>query len=159
MAHVAAKHRFRDCGSNLLYGFRRCGYSTVMIYRFAEAADILGVSDDTLRRWAESDRFRVARTPDGRAGIEGAALAALAVQQASLPDEGSRASSQRASARNQLRGIVTGVKRDTVMAQVEMVCGPYRVVSLMSREAADSLELALACSPLPPSRQRTWSSR
>ena len=49
--------------------------------------------------------------------------------------------SHRVSARNHLRGIVTGVKRDTVMAQVEMCCGPYRVVSLMSREAADALGL------------------
>ena len=56
--------------------------------------------------------------------------------------EGS-ASQHRVSARNQLRGIVTDVKRDTVMAQVEMCCGPYRVVSLMSREAADSLGLEI----------------
>jgi len=108
-------------------------------YRFAEAASLLGVSDDTLRRWAEAGRFTVSRTPDGRAGINGADLARLAQQMTELPS--GHQSAHRVSARNQLRGIVTAVKRDEVMAQVEMSCGPYRVVSLMSREAADALEL------------------
>ncbi len=109
-------------------------------YRFAEAAALLGVSDDTLRRWAESGRFTVSRTPDGRAGIDGADLARLAQAGAELTGT-SPPSAHRVSARNQLRGIVTAVKRDDVMAQVEMCCGPYRVVSLMSREAADALGL------------------
>jgi molybdopterin-binding protein len=113
----------------------------VTVYRFAEAAALLGVSDDTLRRWADSGRFEPAQTRDGHAGVEGVALAALAREVASLPREGSEASPHRVSARNSLRGIVTAVKRDTVMAQVDLCCGPYRVVSLMSREAADSLGL------------------
>lgn len=112
-----------------------------MIYRLTEAAGLLGVSDDTIRRWADAGRFKPARTPDGRAGIEGEALAELAREIAAIPPDGSSVASHRASARNQLRGIVTDVKRDTVMAQVEMCCGPYRVVSLMSREAADALNL------------------
>ncbi len=82
----------------------------------------------------------MSRTPDGRAGIDGTELARLAQQVAELPG-GHAAASHRVSARNQLRGIVTAVKRDEVMAQVEMSCGPYRVVSLMSREAADALGL------------------
>jgi len=109
-------------------------------YSFAEAAALLGVSDDTVRRWAEGGRFTVGRTADGHAGVEGEDLARLAQ---SLADRaGADASAgQRVSARNSLRGIVTAVKRDAVMAQVEMTCGPYRVVSLMSREAADALGL------------------
>jgi molybdopterin-binding protein len=110
-------------------------------YRVAEAADLLGVSDDTLRRWVEAGRVRSVRGDDGRTRIDGADLAAFARH---LADHGhdetvSRASS--VSARNRLRGIVTAVKKDTVMAQVELVCGPYRLVSLMSSEAAEELGL------------------
>lgn len=111
------------------------------IYRIGDAASLLGVSDDTLRRWADSGRFETVRTPDGHAGVEGVALATLAREVADLPADASDAAPTRTSARNSLRGIVTAVKRDTVMAQVDMCCGPYRVVSLMSREAADSLGL------------------
>lgn len=111
------------------------------VYRFAESAALLGVSDDTLRRWADAGRFVISRTPDGHAGIEGRALAILAQEVAALPADGPDASPQRRSARNSLRGIVTEVKRDTVMAQVDMCCGPYRIVSLLSREAADALGL------------------
>ncbi len=112
-----------------------------MIYRLAEAATLLGISDDTLRRWADAGRFEVVRTSDGHAGIDGQALARVAQQVAGHGD-GAPSTGSRLSARNSLRGIVTSVKRDEVMAQVEMCCGPYRVVSLMSREAADDLRLA-----------------
>lgn len=111
------------------------------IYRLAEAARLLGVSDDTLRRWADSGRVATEPTDDGRAGVAGRVLAQVAQELADIPPDGAQASSHRVSARNQLRGIVTEVKRDTVMAQVELCCGPYRVVSLMSREAADALGL------------------
>ena len=108
-------------------------------YRIAEAADLLGVSDDTMRRWAEAGRVPTSVVA-GRTVIEGADLAALAESLADHPDrERTRASS--VSARNRLTGIVTRVVKDTVMAQVEMVCGPHRMVSLMSAEAADELGL------------------
>jgi molybdopterin-binding protein len=113
-------------------------------YRVAEAADVLGVSDDTVRRWIEAGRLPAARATDGRTHVAGADLAelarTLAEQGSDAPGSVSRAAA--VSARNRLRGIVTAVTKDTVMAQVEMVCGPYRLVSLMSAEAATDLELA-----------------
>jgi molybdopterin-binding protein len=114
--------------------------ATVATYSFAEAATLLGVSDDTVRRWADAGRFPVSRTGEGHAAIEGTDLAALAQQLAERAGE-DRSAGDRVSARNSLRGIVTAVKRDEVMAQVEMTCGPYRIVSLLSREAADVLGL------------------
>ncbi|MGH3493557.1 MAG: TOBE domain-containing protein [Sciscionella sp.] len=111
------------------------------VYSLADAAVVLGVSDDTLRRWRADGRFDDARTAEGHAGVEGTELAELARTVADLPPDGSDASSQQVSARNSLRGIVTDVLRDTVMAQVEMCCGRYRIVSLLSREAADALAL------------------
>ena len=114
------------------------------VLRVAEAASLLGVSDDTLRRWVESGRVRGSRTPGGRAGIAGTDLAALAraIAGAGTSAGGDDGGRSRVSARNRLRGIVTEVRRDDVMAQVELCCGTYRVVSLMSREAADDLGLA-----------------
>ena len=106
-------------------------------YRMAEAADLLGVSDDTLRRWQQQGRFETTTTEAGVAAIPGTELARLAVEVAESPDHGPTAG----SVRNRLRGIVTRVTTDTVMAQVEMSCGPFRVVSLISREAVDDLGL------------------
>lgn len=106
-------------------------------YRMAEAADLLGVSDDTLRRWHHQGRFATTTTGSGVTSIPGAELARLAVEVAESPDHGPTG----ASVRNRMRGIVTKVTKDGVMAQVEMSCGPYRIVSLISREAADDLEL------------------
>jgi molybdopterin-binding protein len=105
--------------------------------RIREAAELLGVSDDTVRRWADHGRIRLVRASNGRSVVEGADLAVLARELADAPTHASGAR----SARNSLRGIVTKVTRDTVMAQVEMQAGPFRVVSLMSREAADELAL------------------
>jgi molybdopterin-binding protein len=108
------------------------------VFSVREAADLLGVSDDTLRRWAESGRIDTTTTSAGRIGIEGKVLAAAAQ---AMGDGGDPGAVSRQSARNRFRGIVTRVIRDTVMAQVEMQAGPFRVVSLMSREAADDLGL------------------
>jgi molybdopterin-binding protein len=110
-------------------------------YRLSEAADVLGVSDDTVRRWVDAGRLP-AVPGDGRSPttIRGTDLAALAESLLDEPDrEQSRASA--VSARNRLGGIVTRVKKDHVMAQVEMVCGSHRMVSLMSADAADELGL------------------
>jgi molybdopterin-binding protein len=106
--------------------------------RVADAASLLGVSDDTVRRWADQGRLQLTKAEGGRAVVDGAQLAALARE---LGEQPAADPLSPRSARNSLRGIVTRVLRDTVMAQVELQAGPYRVVSLMSREAADELEL------------------
>ncbi|HEU4811788.1 MAG TPA: helix-turn-helix domain-containing protein [Nocardioides sp.] len=108
-------------------------------YRIAEAAELLGVSDDTVRRWVEAGRVP-STSAEGRTVIRGADLAALAESLAEHPDR-ERTRAAAVSARNRLAGIVTKVTKDTVMAQVEMICGPYRMVSLMSSEAAEELGL------------------
>ncbi len=106
-------------------------------YRIAEAAELLGVSDDTVRRWIDSGRLAAHRDGGGPTTVDGADLAGLATGLREAPHPGATPS----SARNRLSGIVTRVVRDTVMAQVEIQAGPFRVVSLMSREAADELGL------------------
>lgn len=113
--------------------------SCVSTYRVAEAAEILGVSDDTVRRWVDGGRLEAA-TDRGRTVLDGPDLARLAEELADHPDrERTRANS--VSARNRLPGIVTRVMKDTVMAQVDVICGRYRMVSLMSAEAANELGL------------------
>ncbi len=117
------------------------GPTAPRVYRVAEAADLLGVSADTVRRWSDSGKLASSRDAGGRRVIEGAALAELAAQLGGGPgtEVGPTAAH---SARNRFPGIVTKVTKDQVMAQVEMQVGPFRVVSLMSREAADDLGLA-----------------
>ncbi|MBW3638953.1 MAG: helix-turn-helix transcriptional regulator [Actinobacteria bacterium] len=107
--------------------------------RISEAALLLGVSDDTVRRWADQGRLKLIKAGNGRSAVDGAELASLARTLAEDPSPVGPVGVR--SARNRLRGIVTKVTRDTVMAQVEMQAGPFRVVSLMSREAADELAL------------------
>jgi molybdopterin-binding protein len=111
----------------------------VVTYRFRDAAELLGVSDDTVRRWADTGRISTVTDGGGRRAIDGVELARFADQNAGPTPEA--APVVRESARNRFVGLVTKVTRDTVMAQVELRCGPYRVVSLMSREAADELGL------------------
>lgn len=110
---------------------------SVTSYRIGRAAELLGVSADTLRRWVDAGRLPAGRDTNGQRVIEGPALAEFARSLADEPEP------LRSSARNRFTGIVTEVRRDTVMAQVEIQAGPYRVVSLMSRESADELGLAV----------------
>ncbi len=118
---------------------RTCGrYATrVTVFRISEAAGLLGVSDDTVRRWVDAGRLSATRDGQGHRVIRGTDLAAFVRAQAADPD----ARAEESSARNRLRGIVTAVVKDTVMAQVDIQAGPFRVVSLMSREAVDDLDL------------------
>src|SRR5262245_37743683 len=101
--------------------------------RIGAAAAALGVSIDTLRRWERAGRVQFERR--GRTRYIASAEVARLLRQ--------RAGEHRTSARNRLEGIVLAVKKDSVMAQVELACGPYRIVSLMSREAADELNLTV----------------
>nr|WP_218888480.1 helix-turn-helix domain-containing protein [Saccharopolyspora hordei] len=111
---------------------------TVPHYRIAEAARLLGVSDDTVRRWVDGGQLHAQRDSSGRLVVDGAELAEFARDQArSTPDP----SGVGRSARNRLVGLVTAVVSDRVMSQVEMQCGPHRVVSLMSTEAVRDLGL------------------
>jgi molybdopterin-binding protein len=107
-------------------------------YRIGQAAELLGVSVDTVRRWIDGGRLAATRDASGQRLVEGAALAAFAVAIHAGRDSDLPAAR---SARNSFPGIVTKVVRDTVAAQVEVQAGPHRVVSLMTREAADELGL------------------
>ena len=89
----------------------------VPTFRIREAADLIGVSDDTLRRWADGGRIETTTDASGRLAVDGHSM------------------------RNRFSGLVSRVLRDTVMAQVEIQAGPHRFVSLLSREAADELGL------------------
>jgi molybdopterin-binding protein len=110
-------------------------------FRIKEAADLLGVSDDTVRRWADAGRFETVTDASGRLAVDGAALARFAQELAESADQGEGRVMVAHSARNRFRGLVSRVVRDTVMAQVEIQAGPHRFVSLLSREAADELGL------------------
>jgi len=110
-------------------------------FRIREAASLLGVSPDTLRRWADGGRVHTTNDASGRLAVDGVALARLAEELAGGADRGAGEKVVAHSARNRFRGLVTRVVRDTVMAQVEIQAGPYRIVSLLSREAADELGL------------------
>ncbi|MET0928200.1 MAG: TOBE domain-containing protein [Aeromicrobium sp.] len=106
--------------------------------RISDAAHFLGVSDDTVRRWISSGSLTSVTDASGRMAIEGRELAAFAKEQARAAADTSGTSS---SARNRFVGLVTAVKTDAVMAQVELQCGPFRVVSLLSSEAVEELGL------------------
>ncbi|HEY5031022.1 MAG TPA: TOBE domain-containing protein [Actinomycetes bacterium] len=110
-------------------------------FRVREAAELLGVSDDTIRRWAEAGRIETATDASGRLVVDGVALAHLAEELAAAPEQIEERAVVAHSVRNRFTGLVTRVVRDTVMAQVEIQSGPHRFVSLLSREAADELGL------------------
>ncbi|MDO5618837.1 TOBE domain-containing protein [Kocuria sp.] len=104
----------------------------------AQAAHFLAVSDDTVRRWIASGRLESTTTASGHTVVAGLELAQLIKNNAVAPEDPTGVAS---SARNRWVGLVTAVTSDTVMSQVEMQCGPYRVVSLMSTEAVRDLGL------------------
>ncbi|KMS84362.1 TOBE domain-containing protein [Prauserella rugosa] len=116
-------------------------------FRFSEAARLMGVSDDTIRRWVRSGHLDAGEDSAGRKVVDGAELAAFARRQAVKSSEEDRTAESAdptavgRSARNRFVGLVTNVVADTVMAQVEVQCGPHRVVSLMSSEAVEELGL------------------
>ncbi|MDN5572126.1 MAG: helix-turn-helix transcriptional regulator [Propionibacteriaceae bacterium] len=105
-------------------------------YRIGEAAGLLDVSDDTVRRWIDAGRLRATTDEAGRRVVDGVELAGLAQELAGDPGR-----PEHTSARNQFRGLVTRVVSDQVMSQVELQCGPFRVVSLISTEAVRDLGL------------------
>ena len=109
-------------------------------YRLGEAAAVLGVSVDTLRRWVDAGRIEGHRTEGGQRVVEGTSLADIAAAMAPARSRTDPPGAAR-SARNRLPGVVTRVTRDGVMAQVELQAGPHRIVSLMTREAAEELGL------------------
>jgi molybdopterin-binding protein len=111
------------------------------LLRIRQAAELLGVSDDTLRRWADSGRLTTVTDSSGRRAVEGVALARLAEDLAAAHPRERAVRAVTESARNQFTGLVTEVVRDTVMAKVVIQAGPFRVVSLMSRDSADDLGL------------------
>jgi molybdopterin-binding protein len=108
-------------------------------YRIGQVAELLGVSVDTVRRWVDSGRLGANRTEGGQRMVDGAALAEFMTGLRHLPERDGVIAQ---SARNRFQGIVTRVVKDEIVAKVELQAGPYRVVSLMTREAADELKLA-----------------
>lgn len=107
-------------------------------FRIGEVAALLGASADTVRRLADSGRIRTRRTDAGHRVVEGAELARFLIANLESPEADVVVAR---SARNRFPGIVTRVIKDKVAAQVEIHAGPHRVVSLMTREAADELGL------------------
>lgn len=107
--------------------------------RISEAARYLGVSDDSVRRWITNGKLTATTDETGRQVVSGTEVAALAQAAAegrtNIPGELS------SSARNKFTGLVTNIVSDKVMSQVEMQCGPFRVVSLISTEAVQELGL------------------
>ncbi|NIJ05887.1 TOBE domain-containing protein [Frigoribacterium faeni] len=129
---------------------------TETLYRVSEAAALVGVSDDTVRRWADAGRLGLVPGPGGRLAVVGSELARVAREQAGAAGStgAGSAGAGSVSERNRFSGIVTAIVRDTVMAQVDVQAGPFRVVSLISREAADELGLEVG-SPVVASAKAT----
>ncbi|GAA1222950.1 MULTISPECIES: helix-turn-helix transcriptional regulator [Streptomyces] len=111
-------------------------------YSIGQAARLLGVSGETVRRWADSGRLTMGRDGTGNRVIDGAGLARFAKSRAAEADRGV-SEAPRTSVRNSFTGIVTALKADDVVAQVEIQAGPHRMVSMVTREAVEELGLAV----------------
>ncbi|OKI65825.1 TOBE domain-containing protein [Streptomyces sp. MJM1172] len=113
-------------------------------YSIGQAAGLLGVSPETVRRWADAGRLPVRRVTEGARAVDGVVLAAFAKERAAglhpVPE------SAATSVRNAFAGIVTSVRLDDVAAQVEVQSGPHRVVSVVTREAVEELGIAVGVS-------------
>ena len=109
--------------------------------RIREAAHLLGVSDDTVRRWVENGTLQATTDDRGRKVVDGYEVAQAARRHAAPPGPTAASGGGVSSARNRFVGLVTDLQVDGVMAQVELQCGPFRVVSLMSSEAVRDLAL------------------
>ncbi|MCX4526688.1 MULTISPECIES: molybdopterin-binding protein [unclassified Streptomyces] len=114
-------------------------------YSIGQAAGLLGVSPETVRRWADAGRLPARRVADGARAVDGVALAAFAKERAAglhpVPDTAAAT-----SVRNAFAGIVTSVRLDEVAAQVEIQSGPHRVVSVVTRESVEELGIAVGVS-------------
>ncbi|MFF4221721.1 TOBE domain-containing protein [Streptomyces sp. L500] len=110
-------------------------------YTIGQAARLLSVSPDTVRRWADAGRIPTRRDEAGKRLIEGPDLAAFSVSLAAEANESD--DEPHTSARNAFPGIITAVKLGDVAAQVEVQAGPHRLVSLLTREAVEELGLAV----------------
>jgi len=124
----------------MTYRYRRCVSIVIGMtdFRISEAARLLGVSDDTVRRWIDAGQLPAGTGAAGRRVVAGADLARFLRERPSAPPD---PLDRESSARNRFVGIVTDVVTDTVMGRVEMQAGPHRIVSLMSAEAVHELGL------------------
>lgn len=107
-------------------------------YKTPVVAELLGVSTDTVRRWCDEGKLSTTAGSGRQREIDGAELAAFLRERAAAYEPDSVLSQ---SARNRLTGVVTNVERDTLVAVVEIHAPPHRIVSMMTREAADDLNL------------------
>lgn len=112
-------------------------------YTIGRAARLLGVSSDTVRRWADAGRIPTRRDDAGKRIIDGPDLAAFSVALASEAHSADGDEGTYTTARNAFPGIITAVKLGDVAAQVEVQAGPHRLVSLLTREAVEELGLAV----------------
>ncbi len=104
-------------------------------YRIGEAADILGVRVETLRRWERAGKLKTERTPGSQRLVPASEVARL------LTETHGRGPIAAGSARNRFRGIITEIKTDKLSATVEIQAGPHRILAFITREAVDQLGL------------------
>jgi molybdopterin-binding protein len=104
-------------------------------YRIGEAAGLLGVRVETLRRWGGEGKVRVTRTKGGQRLVPADEVARLLAERRERPKVTAR------SVRNRFPGVVTEVKKDGLAATVEILAGPHRILAFITREAADEMEL------------------